>query len=1013
MNPKRLLLLMLASLFSFTVLAQDRVVTGRITDAAGLPLVGASVQVKGTTIGTTTNTDGAFSLKVPSTASTLVVTSVGYTQQEVTIGTSAMNVTLQSAAGNLNEVVVVGYGTQRRRDVTGAVATVTSKDFQTGAIQSPEQLIAGKVAGVQVIPSSGAPGGAATIRIRGGASLNASNDPLIVIDGVPVAGGVSGSANPLNMINPDDIESFNILKDPSAAAIYGSRASNGVILITTRKGRKGAPQWNAAVQVFSQSPTKTVDVLSADQIRSLVYAKTNKADSAKVSKFSTDWQDEIFRTAFGQDITLSVSGAAINGKLPYRVSGGFLNQDGILKTSNFKRQSLALNLTPRFLDDQLKVEINIKGARTTNRFADEGAIGSAIGFDPTQPVRVDTGQFGGYFEYTEGSQVWGTMGYVPKNLAPRNPLSLLEMRKNKSEVYRLLSNIQLDYSLPWVKGLRANMNVGYDYQTGEGNDWGSPNAAAFYGNYKIDTTFGKYPGHPWANADGRMDSVYNYGGFNNDYKSKAANLLFDFYLNYARDIKSINSRIDVMGGYGYQDVKYTNYNFPSRRADRSIITTPQFEVDYPQFTLISYYGRLNYTLLNRYTLTVNVRTDGTSKFSKDGRWGFFPSVAGAWRIKDERFLANSNTISELKLRASYGITGQQEGFAFYGYIPRYQTSENTAHYQLGNTFYSMNRPIAYDPGLTWETTENTGFGLDFGLFRNRISGSIDVFKRKTKDLLSVVPVALGTNFNNELLTNVGNIESEGFEVNLNVIPVVTKDFNWDVNFNFTYVEPKITNLLFNPDPTYIGQRFGGITGGTGNNMLIHSIGYAPGSFFVLKQVYDQFGKPLEGVYEDMNRDGIINEKDYYRFKSNAARYYLGFTTNFSYQKWSLGMVFRGSIGNYVYNNVFSNLGVERGIFNPLGWINNGSTNYLETGFKNNQYFSDYYVENASFLRMDNLSLGYNAGKVFKNATLRISANVQNVFVITKYRGMDPEVGAVDYQFYPRPRIYTLGLNLGF
>jgi iron complex outermembrane receptor protein len=861
-------------------------------------------------------------------------------------------------------------------------------------------MIAGKVAGVQITSSGGAPGSGSRILIRGGASLNASNDPLIVIDGVPVEGGVAGSANPLNMINPNDVESFTILKDPSAAAIYGSRASNGVVLITTKKGKRGKMVFNAAVQLITQVPGKKVAVLSGDQFRDIVNTKGGSSQTGKMGAANTNWQDEIFRTATGQDINLSASGALANGKLPIRISGNFLNQDGILRTGNFQRQSLGLNLSPRFFNDQLRVNINLKGARTSNRFAEEGAIGSAISFDPTQPVRVSSDRFGGFFEYTETLK---DIGIVPKDLTPRNPVALLEMRDSRSEVYRSIGNAQFDYSLPFLKGLRANLNLGYDVQSGSGAVKISDSAASGYRRYEI----GK-------NASGTRDSILNYGGVNTQYKSQQRNLLLDFYLNYVKDFGT--NRVDFMVGHGYQDFKYTNFNFADYRFNGTQIqgSTPAFAMSDPRYTLISYYSRLNVTFANKYVFTLNARTDGTSKFSKNNRWGFFPSAAFAWRIKDEAFMKDSKTFSDLKFRIGYGVTGQQGGISFFGYIPRYERSNDRALYQLGNTFDTLYRPAAYDPLLKWETTSNINAAIDFGLFANRITGSVDVFSRKTKDLLSLVPIPLGTNFTNQQVRNVGNIESRGVEVTISAIPVQRKSFTWDFSTNFTFINPKITNLLLNPDPAFRGNRVGGISGGTGNTIQIQSVGYHPSTFYVLQQVYDVNGQPIEGLYEDQNRDGLVNDNDLVRYKQADPRFLLGMTNNFTYNKWSLGMVLRGSLDNYNYSNVYSNLGVARGVFNPLGFLNNASVNFLETNFTNNQYFSDYYIQNASFVRMDNINLGYDAGQVFKGARLRISANVQNAFVITKYKGIDPEInGGIDNQFYPRPRTYVLGLNLDF
>ncbi len=1010
MNLKRLLMVMVLSMAAFVYAnAQNRTVTGKVTDSKdGSPLQSVTVMVKGTKSGTQTAADGTYRLQVPAGATTLVISSVGFATQEVAIGTGEVNVSLTASATNLNEVVVIGYGTQRKRDITGAVATVSSKDFVKGAIQSPEQLIAGKVAGVQISSNGGAPGAGSRIRIRGGASLNSSNDPLIVIDGVPVDGGVAGSVNPLNLLNPNDIETFTILKDPSAAAIYGSRASNGVILITTKKGRSGKTQFSFNSQFFAQTPSDKVDVMSADEIRQIIATKGTSADAGKLGTANTDWQDEIFETAFGQDLNLSATGAALAGKLPFRISGGFLNQDGILRGGNFQRQTLAVNLSPRFLQNSLKVDINLKGARTTNRFADEGAIGSAISFDPTQPVKVNSNRFGGYFEYTEPSNVVGVGGFIPRDLAPRNPVGLLMQRDANSEVYRSIGNIQFDYSLPWLKGLRANLNLGYDVQTGSGTTVINDSAASSYRRF-VTTT-------PTSGPNAGREVVTNYGGVNNQYKSNQTNILLDFYLNYVKDITSIDSRIDVMAGYGYQDFHFKSFNYADYRYDGSKMpnSDPTFATSDPRYTMISYYGRLNYTLANKYVVTLNARADGVSKYNPNDRWGFFPSAAFAWRIKEEGFLKNSNTFSDLKLRVGYGITGQQAGIGFYEYIARYGLSNDQAMYQLGNTFIPMYRPSAYDPNLKWETTANTTAAIDFGFAKNRITGTIEAFYRKTEDLLSVVPIPLGTNFSNQIRTNVGNIESKGVEFTLNTIPIQRNDFTWDFGFNLTYVKPEITKLLLNPDPTFKGVQTGGISGGTGNTVQINSVGYRPWSFYVWKQIYDQAGKPIEGLYEDLNRDGIINSEDLYRYKSSEPTFLLGVNSNLTYKKWTAGFTMRGSFDNYVYNNVQSNIGVRRGIFNPLGWINNGSRNFLETGFENNQYFSDYYVQNASFFRMDNINIGYDAGEVIRKTSMKVSFNIQNAFVITNYTGIDPEISwGIDNQFYPRPRTYSLAINLNF
>lgn len=986
MNLKRLFMAFVLPLaFMAFANAQDKVVTGKVTDSKdGTPLIGVTVMVKGTTRGAQTAADGSFRLSVPANATTLVISSLGYTTQEVAIGSGTVNVSLVAGAGaNLNEVVVIGYGTQRKKDLTGSVVSVTEKDFQQGLVTSPEQLIAGKVAGVQITSNNGAPGEGSRIRIRGGASLNASNDPLIVIDGVPItSGGLPGSSNPLNLINPDDIESISILKDASATAIYGSRASNGVIIITTKKGVRGKPRIYFSTQFSASINPKQVDVLSAQEFRNLVNTYGNAQQKALVGFASTDWQDEVYRTAFGQDNNLSVSGSFKT--MPYRVSFGFLNQDGVLLRDNYNRTSLSINASPKFFKDHLKVDISLKGGITHNNFADRGAIGNAVTFDPTQPIYSGKTRIGGYFEWLDPAT------NKPNTLSPRNPLALINLRDDRSTVQRSIGNIQFDYKLHWLPELRANLNLGYDIAEGTGNVY-VPDSAA---------------------------SKYTQGGERTEYKQGKENKLLEFYLNYAKDIPSIKSRIDAIAGYGYQDFLTKIYYFPSYRANGTLIpgSTPVFPTDNPRYTLISLYSRVNYTLMNKYLLTLTVRRDGSSKFSKDNRWGTFPSAAFAWRIKEESFLKNSNLFSDLKLRVGYGITGQQEGIDYYSYIPNYYQSTNTAMYQFGNQFYYMYRPDAYDANLQWEETTTTNAGLDFGFLKGRISGSIDYYFKKTKDLLAVVPVPAGSNFSNELLTNVGNIENNGIEVTLNTVPVKTKNLTWDLNVNFTYNKNKITNLTKQVDPNFKGNLAGDdIEGGTGNKIMINSVGYNTFAYYVYQQVYDANGKPIEGAYVDQNGDGLINDQDRYRYKSREPNYLLGISTGITYKKFSAGFVLRGTFNNYLYNNYFSARGIKREILNPANFLSNGSRNVLETNFYNNQSFSDYYVENASFLRMDNINLGYNVGKVLRNkANMRVSASVQNVFVITKYRGLDPEASSgLDKNIYPRPRIYSAGISLDF
>lgn len=991
MNAQRLLKNMMAAvLFMLTgifALAQEVITTtGTVADAkTGVGIPGVSVTVKGGTAGTTTNSEGNFTIKAARGA-TLVFTSLGYLEKSQAAEEGAMFVTMEASAKNLNEVVVVGYGTTRKKDLTGAVTTVTAKDFQTGNIQSPDQLIAGKVAGVQIISNGGAPGAGSTIRIRGGSSLTASNDPLIVIDGVPVDGGIAGSPNPLNMINPNDIESFNILKDASATAIYGSRASNGVIIITTKKGKKGTPQWNFSTSLIVQSPDYRVDALDTEAFKAIINERGTAADKAKMGSASTDWQDEIYQTALGTDNNLSVSGAL--GNMPYRVSVGYLNQDGILKTDNLKRVTGAVSLSPRLFSNHLKVDVNLKGSNSQFFFADQGAISSALRFDPTQPVRTDKQEYGGFFEWKDAGSTSGLL-----TLAPNNPVGLLEQREDKSDVNRFIGNVQFDYKFHFLPELRANLNLGTDLSKGTGTIKIPPTAASQL-------------------RAGRA-------GTNNEYAQENRNQLLEFYLNYAKDLKGIKSRIDVMAGYSYQDFLNINRSFNDRLYDGSdnpATPNPVFPVDYPRYTLISYFGRLNYTLANKYLLTATIRRDGSSRFSEENRWGMFPSVALAWKIFEEDFMAGNKLFSDLKFRVGYGVTGQQDIGNRYAYIPRYSQANLNSSYYFGTSGspYPIYLPQAYNANLKWEETGQFNVGVDFGLFDNKVTGSVEYFHKQSKDLLFDVPIPVGSNFSNQLVANIGELKVDGVELTVNYTPFRTEKSRLDLSFNATYLDREITEVRGDADPSFKGIQVGGIAGGTGNNIQILSKGYSPRAFFVYKQVYNADGNPIEGLYEDLNRDGIINQDDRYQYKKPDADVFLGLTAQYSINKFSAGFVMRANIGNYVYNNVFSERGVYRQVIDPLGYLQNSVTNVRATNFFNNQYFSDYYVENASFLRFDNINFGYDFGNVFgKRTTLRATANIQNAFVISNYQGVDPEVQGIDNQYYPRPRTYTLGLNLGF
>ncbi len=995
MNMKKTLAAMLFAIISISVYAQDRTVTGKVTDAKdGAPLVAASVTIKGTKKGTTTAADGTFSIKVSNGTTTLVIASLNYVSKEAAIDAkSVVNVSLSQSTDQLNDVVVIGYGTARKKDLTGSVVNVSSKDFNSGAISTPEQLIAGKVAGVSITSNSGAPGSGSTIRIRGGASLNASNDPLIVIDGMPIdGGGISGQANALALINPNDIESFSVLKDASASAIYGARASNGVILITTKKGKKGAMKVDFSTQFSLANVSKKADVFNADEIRNIVRSNGNSTYQSLLGGFRTDWQDQIYQTALSNDNNISISGAAKN--MPYRLSLGNLDQTGVLKTDELKRTTVGVNLNPTLLDNHLTINLNYKLSSSSSRFADQGAIGAATSFDPTQGVYGATKRFGGFWEWFDPNSTTGL-----KSLSPKNPLGLLMQKQDNSNVTRQIASALVDYKVHFLPDLHVIVNTGLDIAEGKGTTVINDSAASSYNRYK--------------------DAANKFhGGSNNQYRQTRSNSYLNAYLNYAKDIKAIKSRLELVAGYEYQDYKSTNYNFSDLTYDKTVVTTPNYASSVPEYRLISYLGRANLNILNKYVLTASVRQDGSSKFNPDNRYALFPSAAIAWKLKEENFLKTSEVISDLKLRGSYGVTGQQDGIGYYDYISYYNLGSSTAQYQFGNSFYSIYRPNGYYYNRKWEQTATTNVALDFGLFDNRISGTVEAYNRTTTDLLNEINQPAGTNFSNKIVANVGSMENKGVEVTLNLQPVKTKTTTWDLSFNATYNKNKITKLTISDDPNYAGARYGGISGGTGNTILIQSVGYNRGSYFVYKQVYDAAGKPIDGLFADLNRDGIINEKDLYQYKGNDPQLFFGASSNLTYKKWNAGFVLRANVGNYMYNNVASSSGTLRNILNPIGYINNGSRDYLTSGFSgngSNYYLSDYYVQNASFLRVDNINIGYNVGKVFHDkANLKINANVQNAFIITKYKGLDPEVnGGIDNNFYPRPRTFVLGLNLNF
>lgn len=991
-----LALLVVVSGSALSALAQSVRAYGVVVDVEGSPLPGVTVRVTDKVgQGTITDMDGNFSIQVEK-SDRLTFTYVGFVDQTIAVAdqTFPLRLVLHENSELLDEVVVIGYGSVQKKDLTGSITTISSKDFQKGAIATPDQLITGKIAGVQIVPGGGSPGAGSTIRIRGGASLNASNDPLIVIDGVPMEGStLPGAPSPLSSINPADIESMNVLKDASATAIYGSRASNGVIIITTKKGSLGQPFRVQATTRFSVStPRKYVDVYTGDEIRKIVKKSGEAKYIAMLGKENTDWQSAIYQTAFGTDNNISISGAT--SWLPYRMSVGYYNEKGILKTDHMQRITGDLSLSPHFLNDDLTVTLNVKGSYTRNRYADKGAIDGAVRMDPTQPIMSDEAiykPFGGYWFLT-GTDDDGQV--IPRSLAPRNPLALLMEKDDRGTTNRLIANSMITYKLPFVKGLSMNLNLAYDYGVGQGRTYIPVNAPL--NEYTNQNVIGK-------------------GGLDKQYRQEKTNKLLDFYVNYKHESKAILGSLDLMAGYSYQDWMTKDYKYSEKTAGGIEYNKPVFPYDLPRNTLVSFYGRVNYSLLDRYLITATVRTDGSSRFAPKYRWGVFPSLALAWKVKEESFLKEVDAISDLKLRLGYGMTGQQDGIANYSYQSVYALSGNEKRYLFGDKWYNMYKPAAYDAEIKWEQTATTNIGLDYGFLNGRLYGSIDLYVKHTKDLLNTIPVPAGANFSNRLLTNIGSMTNRGAELSVNYIPIETKDWNWVLNFNATYNQTEITQLTQVEDPTYLGAEVGGINGATGNNAQIHSVGYAPYSFFVHKQVYDEQGKPVEGVFADLNGDGKIDNYDKYHCGKPAPDFLFGLSTSLRYKGLTLSTSLRANTGNKIYDNVSSNNATLDSVIDSHGWISNATHDYSASGFINKHYLSDYYVRDASFLKMDNLTLSYDFGRLFHDTVgINLGATVQNVFTLSTYKGIDPEVsGGIDHQFYPIPRTYSLSLGLTF
>lgn len=1000
---KALLVLLVGLFLSIGAFAQQIAVKGHVKDTTGEPVIGANVLVKGTTNGTITDFDGNFMLNVPKDA-ILSVSFVGYKTAEVKAAPTVM-ITLEDDSQVLDAVVVIGYGSVKKNDMTGSVTAIKPDKLNKGLITNAQDMMTGKIAGVSVVSKGGAPGAGATIRIRGGSSLTAENDPLIVIDGLAMDNkGVKGLSNPLSMVNPNDIESFTVLKDASATAIYGSRASNGVIIITTKKGQAGARPTISYDGNLSVSNVKsTVDVMDGNQFRSFIkdiWGEDSEAYS-KLGNANTDWQKEIFRAAVSTDHNLTISGGLKN--MPYRVSFGYTNQNGILKTSKFERYTASVSLAPSFFQDHLKVNANLKGMIAKNRYADGNAVGSAVSFDPTQSVRSDDPYhqyyFDGFFQWnTDASSLNDdTWKRTFNGNAPGNPVALLEEKNDRAISKSLIGNLELDYKFHFLPDLHAHVNGGMDLSTGKQYTDVSPYSSTnnYYGSYG------------WEEKD-------------------KYNLSLNAYLQYSKDFTD-KHRFDVMAGYEWQhfhdtsDQEYwglypLSNNVVENRGQRYNNTASGSATE---SYLVSFFGRVNYTLLDRYLFTATVRQDGSSRFHKDNRWGLFPSFALGWKLKEEAFLKDVDVLSDLKLRLGYGITGQQNiNSGDYPYLAVYETNKDGAYYPIlgeGITY----RPNAYNPDLKWEKTTTYNVGVDFGFLNNRINGSVDYYYRKTTDLLNSVFVSAGTNFKNKVLSNVGSLENSGVEFSINSKPVVTTDWTWDLGFNITYNKNEITKLTTGDSENYYVAAGDNIGGGRDIKAMAHAVGHPASSFYVYQQVYDENGRPIENEFVDRNGDGTINGDDRYFYKKPTADVLMGLTSRLSYKSWDFSFSLRASLNNYVYNSVEAG-GSD---CNPtsiysFGALNNrplmGVANNIQSK-NDNTLLSDYFVQNASFMKCDNITLGYSFKKLF-GAPIggRVYAAVQNVFTISKYKGLDPEVeNGLDNNIYPRPLTTLIGLSLNF
>ena len=1000
--PQRMLTLAGGLMIAATVFAQSSTVTGQVKDASGEPIIGATVSANGKALGVT-DIDGNYSVKAaPGTE--LTITFLGMNPQKVKAGQNTQ-VTMSDDSQSLNEVVVIGYGVAKKNDLTGSVTAIKPDEKNHALVTSAQDMIQGKIAGVNVVSDGGTPGGGATIRIRGGSSLNASNDPLIVIDGLAMDNqGIKGAPNALGMVNPNDIESFTVLKDASATAIYGSRGSNGVIIITTKKGRKSqAPKVTYSGNVSFSSVQKKTNVLSGDQYRDFIKSYYGAdSDAAKLlGTANTDWQDQIYRVAVSTDHNITVAGGLKN--MPYRVSLGYTDQKGVLQTSDYQRITASLNLNPSFLKDHLKFNINGKFMYAKTQYANTDAIGAAVFMDPTQSVYDSRySDFNGYFTWTSAGGANDPYARTQNSNCTKNPVALLNEKDDRAKSFDYIGNVEVDYQVHGFEDLRIHMNFSGDWSNGKQNtdyaDWGQTN---YY----------------WGNTGFSKESKYN--------------LIYSAYLQYYKDF-SKNHHFDVMAGYEWSHKKYwgnslyTDTRTLQGKTDAEIAALS--DTDYHSYSkseweqesyLVSFYGRANYIAFDRYMLTATVRRDGSSRFKE--HWATFPSVALGWKINEEKFLRNCKNLSELKLRLGWGMTGQQDGIGNYNYFASYSENVNNTNgrYPIKGVNDSglLSRPDAYNENLKWETTTTYNAGIDASFFRNRLSLSLDYYYRKTTDLLNYTTVPAGQNFRNQVYSNIGSLKNTGVEAAITVRPIQTEDIQWEITGNFTYNKNEITELT--GESAIV--KTGGISSGTGNTCQVHKVGEAASSFYVYQQVYDEAGKPIEGVYVDRNGDGKISEEDLYVYKSPAAPFTAGLSTRFQYKNFDFGMSWRGSFGNYVYNDRLAGFcNTSKRYDSSFNYLQNAMPAAISNNWKTyDNVLSDYYVQNASFVKLDNITLGYTFDGFFKGGNYkgingRIYLTLSNVATITKYDGLDPEVsGGIDNNLYPRPFSFTLGTTLNF